>query len=562
MGAKMTDKRTKQAGHLFESTALRGSLSRDGITLGLIAGIAGVFLLAGPDRAQAFSAYDGTSAGNNLEVNLNTTISYTPIFRTNNPSSTLTSVANANGSEGDIDFAHGLVSNQFSILPILDIKDGNFGAHFSGQAYVNTSYLGTNQNDQPLTLNPISVSKNDDFTSATRNVEGLNAQVLDAFGYGSWHFGADDVQSFSVKIGRQTLLWGQSLYLASNGIAYGQAPIDVITAQNTPNAQAQQVFTPIPQAVLTYQPNDILTLQAYYQFGWEKYLLQGVGAYFSTSDILDAGGQRLLLAGTNQLPQYNVLRGHDLTPPNNNGQFGASVQLTLGNYDIGFYGLRFDSKTPAVYYAPLAANYILVYPRDIWIEGTSLSTTVGPANVAGEVSFRQHMNLAGGLGISTPLNPGNANSDPLYPVGDTMAGQVSAIYVTSGIPFDPGGIAFSGEIGFNHVLSVTANDAAISQGRTSTAALMDIVATPNYYNVLPNLSLGFPVGFSYNLYGRSMVSSNENHGTGSINFGVTATYNVTWIASMTFNDYLGAPNTVLNPSADRNYVLLNFQHSF
>jgi hypothetical protein len=40
---------------------------------------------------------------------------------------------------------------------------------------------------------------------------------------------------------------------------------------------------------------------------------------------------------------------------------------------------------------------------------------------------------------------------------------------------------------------------------------------------------------------------------------------VTWIASFTFNDYLGAPNPGLageSAIADRNYVLLNLQHSF
>jgi hypothetical protein len=47
--------------------------------------------------------------------------------------------------------------------------------------------------------------------------------------------------------------------------------------------------------------------------------------------------------------------------------------------------------------------------------------------------------------------------------------------------------------------------------------------------------------------------------------GVTATYRVTWIASLTFYDNIGAPNPLLEgePSiADRNYVMFNIQHSF
>lgn len=518
----------------------------------------GVLCFAEP--AVALNLYNGAAQGNNLEINLSTTLSYTGIVRTNNPSKVLTGPDNINGSEGDLAHAHGLVSNQFEILPVLDIKDGAFGAHFSGEAYLNTVYLGPNQNNQSYSLNPISVARTNDYTSATRNVEGLNARLLDAFVYGRTYFGKENDQALTLKVGRQTLLWGQSLFLANNGIAAGMAPFDVITSDNNPNAQTQQKIEPVGQVVITYQPNSVVTLQGYYQFEWRPDYLEAVGGYFSSTDILDKGGERLLFA-----PGYGPLRTEDIRPPNNNGQFGGSVQLTLGNYDLGFYGLRYDSKAPTVYFNTTNFTYNLAYPRDIWMEGTSLSTTVGPANVAGELSFRQHMNLVNQLGYITPFTPANVNSNPLYPVGSTMAGQVSAIYVTPSLPFDPGGMTMDGEIGFNHVLAVTANKGVISQGRTSTAVDMQGVITPTYYGVYPNVTLTFPIGFAYNLYGRSMVDATENHGTGSINFGVTAVYKVNWSASVTFNDYIGAanPNLAGEPSlADRNYVLFNFQHTF
>jgi len=524
--------------------------------------VLGLLALAAAPSAHAISLYDGSQYGNNLEVNLATTFSYTGIARTQSPSARLTGLNSLNGDDGDLNFAHGVVSNLFEVLPILDIRDGDFGFHFSGDAYLNPSYLGTNQNHSPATENPISIGKTDDFTSATRNVEGENAQVLDAFAYGAVHFGND--QAFILKVGRQTLLWGQSLFLSNNGIAAGMTAFDVITADNDPTAQTQQLILPTGQIVATYQPNEILTLQGYYQFEWEPDELEGVGSYFSTTDILDKGGQRLLFA-----PYYGVGRTKDIRPPINNGQFGASVQLTLGNYDVGFYGLRYDSKSPTVYLAsPYAQSYSVVYPRDIYIEGAALSTTVGAANIAGEISSRQHMNLTTGANFSAT---GNANSSPAYPVGDTIAGQVSAIYVSSGIPLDPGGVTVDGEIGFNHVVKVTANGLAISSPltgslkRSSTAVNMEAVATPTYYNPIPNLTLGFPIGLSYNLYGRSEVDPTENHGTGSISFGVTATYETVWIASATFDDHLGAPNPLLSgePSvADRNYVLVNLQRSF
>lgn len=533
-----------------------------------IAGTVAVLIGTAPFGAHAFPLYNGAMQGNDLVVNLDTTVSYQTYFRVDEPSPILTSpITNANGSEGDLDFRHGFFSNQVEVLPILDIRDGAFGAHFSGEAYLNTSYLQRNQNDQPSTLNPFTINNSRDFTSATRNVEGQNARLLDAFVYGSRHFGTDDSQTVTLKLGRQTLLWGQSLFFTGNGIAAGQAPIDVITAQSLPNPQAQQVYLPVGQAVLTYQPNKIVTLQGYYQFQWSQDILQGVGAYFNTSDILDAGGERLI-AG----PGEYYFRKDDLTPPTENGQFGASVQLTLGNYDLGFYALRFDAKTPEVYLTPGAiqntrygvslGQYNLVYPRDIQLYGTALSTTVGPVNVAGEISGRVGMPLDSGVGISTPQNIGNASSNPLYAVGDTLHGQISAVYVSPGIPFDPGGFTADGEIEANHVLDVTSGNANLAPNRTRSAASFEFVITPSYYNVLPNLILQFPFGVTYNFYGRSETDSSENRATAQISFGVSAIYRVNWVASISFVDFLGKADPTLNPLADRSYLSFNIQHSF
>jgi hypothetical protein len=523
---------------------------------------AGLGLLAVPHDAQALNLYTGVLDGNNVEVNLSTTIEYSNFYRVNDPSAVLTS--NANGDEGDRDFRHGFVSNQFEVTPILDVKDGNYGIHVSGDAYLNTSYLDKNQNNSPETFNPYSTGSNRDFTSATRNVNGQDAELLDAFVYGSQNFGADDAQEVTLKVGRQTLLWGQSLYFSQNGIAAGQAPIDVITAESLPNAQTQQIIRPVGQVVLTYQPNQILTFQGYYQFEWEHDKFQGVGAYFSSSDLLDKGGQRLI-AG----PGFYLYRAKDLSPPIDNGQFGASVQATLGNYDLGFYGLRYDAKAPELYDGPPqpgqgpgnVGSYWLVYPRDIQIYGSSLSTTIGSVSVGGEVSGRRNMPLDSGLGGS-PVYPGSANAGALYAKGSTVAAQISELYVTPPVPFDPGGIGIDSEFAMNHVVSVDSDKAALAPGRNATAGEFEVVLTPSYYDLVPNTILTFPIGFTYDLFGRSEIDSTENHGTGQFSVGVTAVYDSVWTAGLTYNDYLGAASTTLNPLADRGYLSFNIERTF
>ncbi len=537
-------------------------------SLMLLGTATGALALMSPQRANAFSLYSGTVNNQNLEINLETTVEYSTFYRVNDPSAVL--LNNTNGDEGDRNFQHGFVDNTFDALPVLDMKYGNFGAHFSGELYLDTPYLGTNQNDSPSTYNPYSTGKNTDFTSATRNINGENAVLLDAFVYGGANFGANDQQTATFKFGRQTLLWGQSLFFANNGISAGQAPLDIIKAQSLPNAQAQQIYLPVGQFVATYQPNQILTFQAYYQFEWEHDTFQGVGAYFSSADILDKGGQRIL-AGPPSDPQVAALyRTKDLSPPIDNGQFGASVQATVGLYDLGLYALRYDSKSPSLYDgAPVpngqannVGSYWLVYPRDIQIYGASLSTDVGPANVAGEISGRRNMNLVGNAPFASATNPGSANAGALYPVGSTLAAQASVIYASAGLPLDPGGISFAGEVAMNHLISVTANRDMLAQGRQATAAATEFTITPNYYSVFPKLDVSFPIGITYDFLGRSEIDSTMNHGTGNFTVGVAATYRTTWIAALTYKDYFGKADVTLNPLADRGYVSLNLQHTF
>jgi hypothetical protein len=531
-----------------------------------------------PRNAAAETLYNGSSDGNDLEINLDTTVEYSAFYRVNDPSAILTSGSYAgagpNFGDGDSNFRHGLVSNEFEAVPVFDLKYGNFGAHVSGQFYLNTVYLQQNQNNAPAALNAWTPARTTDFTSATRNVNGENALLLDAFAYGSRNFGADGNQTLTVKLGRQTLLWGQSLFFTNNGIAAGQAPINILTADSTPNVQAQQVFLPVGQAVVTYQPNQILTLQAYYQFEWEHDLFEGAGAYFSNADFQDKGGQRIIFGHVPFGPDVYLYRIKGNTPPIQNGQFGASVQATLGNYDVGVYALRYDAKAPEVEFNLVprptggpginAGSYWLVYPRDIQIYGASVSTTIGAVNVAGEVSGRRNMPLVG-LGINySPSYPGGANNNTAYATGSTMAAQVSAIYVSPGLPLDPGGVTMVGEFAMNHVLAYDkANKAALTPGRDSSAGAFQFVITPTYFlNILQNLELQFPIGMEYGLFGRSQIDQNMNHGTGSVNVGITATYLTTWTAGLTYNDYLGAPNPAFNDLADRGYVSFNIEHTF
>jgi hypothetical protein len=533
-------------------------------------------MLAVAPGAHAMQLYDGSTHGNNVEINLNITASYVGAVRVGKPTQALVSASqNANGNDGDANLQHGLVNDTFEVLPVLDIKDKSFGMHFSGEYFLNTVYLQGNQNDQGA-VNPVTSSQTS-FANETRTANGQNGRLLDAFVYDSWAFG--NGQQVTLKAGQQTLFWGQSLF-STDGISGGQAPLDVVAAQNLINPQSQQVFLPVGQIVATYQPNSVYTIQGYYQYQWVPYSQQGVGSYFSTSDLFGPGGQRLIAA---QTPGENfyLSRGKDLSPPSQNGQFGLSVQAQYGNYDVGLFGLRYDSKLPSLYQlAPTSfsptpggisvGSYKAVYARDIWLYGTSVSTTVGATNIAAETSLRTHDPLVGSsaAGTQTAANPGNANNNPLYPVGNVVTTLANAIYGSPALKFDPGGITVLGEVEWDDVIRVTDNKALLAPGRTSNAASIVFEVEPAFFEVLPNLELQFPVSVTDNFAGNSQVQTSMNHGTGYYSMSVVATYRESWDASLNYQGYFGKPGG--NPTepgvaaypVDRAYVSLNLQHTF
>ncbi|GLR66628.1 hypothetical protein GCM10010909_13080 [Acidocella aquatica] len=529
--------------------------------------------------------YDGSTVGNNLEINLDITASYSGQYRVQSPSKLLVSGAtNANGNDGDANFRHGLVGNTFSVLPVLDIKDNSFGMHFSGEYFINTVYLGTNQNNQASTVNPV-VAKNTDFAKETRIADGHNGRMLDAFVYDGWDFGGG--QRITLKAGQQTLFWGQSLFYGVNGISGGQAPIDSIAAENLVNPQVQQIFLPVGQIVATYQPDETYTIQGYYQYQWEPYSLPGVGSYFSPSDVVGPGGYRIIIP-LGPLGTAYLHNDKPLTPERQNGQFGLSLQATYDNYDLGLFGERFDAKTPEVSTVinlvpshlplgypqtlPNGGSYREYYGRDIWLGGASASTTIGVTNVAAEASVRAHQPLVStgttvytfnGLGSTYT---GNANSDPGYSVGDTTTELLSAIYGSPALKYDPGGVTVIAEIEYVDVFHVTRHKDLLAPGRNAAASAFDIQVNPQYLNVLPSLNLAFPVSISYNYLGNSQMDGSMQHGTGSYSAGVSATYRQVWDATLSYVGYFGSinPGVTLNTSqmADRGYLSLNLQHTF
>jgi len=512
--------------------------------------IACAAFLSGATPLHAFDLYDSDG----LQLRWDNDLRYSAGVRVEAPNAL--ALAYPNSDDGDRDFAPGLMMNRFDLNSVLDLTGDDFGAQVSVEAWYDTVYQRRTANTSPATYNPSVPSTQ--FAPATVDLDGRYADLGDTFVYGNVNL---DGVPVSMRLGRQTLLWGESLFFDENGIDAGMAPIDYIKRTSTPDGYSRDVFLPVDQLSLTAQLQPDLSLAAYYQLGWRADRLPGVGSYFSDSDVQGAGTDLAFLAKG----QY-LLHDPDQKAPDS-GQYGVSLRKTIGDFDLGLYALRFNDKYPVLAVQPAASplpsgyagTFESVYPSGTDLYGFSFSTYVGDSNVAGEISARRNMPLVSSSPISLTLLKPLHDDNYGYAEGDTLHGQVSS--VTTLGPSDFWNSAdLSSELAANNVLDVTQNTEAFSYGRTHFAASFRVLFQPHYFQVLSNLDLTPVVSLGYNFSGRSGTDYTENDGTGDAEFGVSATYLSVWKTDVTFTTYFGPPN--LQPLVDRDFLMLSLERAF
>ncbi|WP_085316737.1 DUF1302 domain-containing protein [Derxia lacustris] len=529
-----------------------------------------------------------------LKLRWDNTVKLSTALRLKNPSAGLVDCAAcANLDDGDRNFgSRGITSERLDLFSEFDASWNNdLGLRLSGAGWYDAVYNRGNRNDSPTTVNSSSVASNQ-FTTATRNLHGRQAELLDAFAFG--RFGVGDTR-VTWRLGRHGLLWGESLFYGANGIAGGMAPTDVVKLLSVPNAQFKEVVRPVPQVSAQAQFSPEVAVGAFYQFRWEANRLPASGSYFSASDPLDKGAERLL-AGAPLVPGGGaaaLFRGADIKPKDS-GQGGLQLRWrpTGLDTDFGLYAIRYHDRNPNVYARPGVTTvngvpvvldptifnpvtgqigvYQAAYAQGVRAFGASFSTSVDDFNVAGEASLRR------GAPLVTPaatVLPGTVidAANPLFAVGNTAHLQFSTI-ASFGPSFIAREASLAAEIAANRVLSVTKNAAQLSRNATRDGLAMRVVYEPSYRQVLPGLDLSVPVGISYSPKGKSgAVSGFGTHRGGDMNLGIAGAYLDAWRFSLTWTHYYGGLSPFLDATSDysfgqslkdRDYLALSLRRSF
>jgi len=453
--------------------------------------------------------------------------------------------------EGTYSFDRGdMVAERLDWFTELDvIYQKRFGGRVSAQLWYDGAY-GDYGHSNPL-YKAIASYPGNKYSDYTRDLyRGPDAELLDAFAFGRFDLGNVPV---TVKLGRHSLYWGESLFVNGNlnSIAYAQNPLDLQKGFATPGAEAKELFRPLNQISGQAALTDELTVMAQYYFEWESFRYPEGGTFLGPVDFAFRGPERQFLG-----PLGFATNGGDLAP-SDSGDWGVGTRWSPEWLDgtLGAYYRNYSDKLPQMLLTkvgPGTSQYNLIYADKISLYGLSLAKNIAGVSVGAELSYRSNTPLYAqilGNAAAGGVLPGGETSGPR---GDTANGLVNALGV---IPktavFDAA--VWAGELVWAHLVSVNSG-ANLFQGMgyapcagkdkwdgcaTRNYFGMSAAFTPTWYQVFPGVDLSAPMAVYVGLSGNAPTIFGGNQGNGNYAIGVGADVYQKYRFDLKYIDYFG-----------------------
>ena len=533
---------------------------------------AAVALVSGPLWAGETLEFD-----NGATLDWSVTTSYGIGMRLGDPSNRLMGI-NADDPNRNFD-QHSLTTNRVGALGEMILRKDNYGAVVRASTFYDDVYHRGNDNDSPATVNKY--GSNDTFTRDTRTFSGGRTRLLDAYVFGGWRFANDTM--LDVKAGRHIESWGESLYYPGvNGV---QNPSDAVKAAQ-PGVEVKEVLLPVGQFSASYRINPQITLGGYVQYEWKGTELPPVGSYLSTSDVIGPGREFLYGAGGAKVP-YN---GTD--EPRDSGQWGAQIRFRpLPELEMSLFHVVYHDKNPATAlmgYDPLPINngqyaytsngYRIKYFEDIKLTGISATTKVGDTQIGAEWSYRDGAPVMVNTGLGPVPTRGKGQQlqvSAMRILGDrpwasqtTLTGEIVTVRVDDvedasgapnlqGLPLDP---RYAGAV-------QSSNDYTYKTGsawRTRSSSAYTVGASFSYPGVFTGWDLEVPLTYSDVFSGAAPMSGTIAGVAGDrrLSAGTTFKYLSNLEVSLKYIAYLGEPDPVKRPLADRDYATFSMKYTF
>ncbi|MCY4487362.1 MAG: DUF1302 domain-containing protein [Deltaproteobacteria bacterium] len=299
-----------------------------------------------------------------VEASLDTTLSYGATFRVSERDEA--QIAKTNDNDGNLNYDRGIVSNAFKFTSELDIGYRNLGL------FVRASGLYDIENENGTRARtPLSED--------AKALIGKDLDVLDAYVTGAFDVGD---ATLDVRLGNHVLNWGESTFI-QNGIN-AVNPFDV-SKLRVPGSELREALLAVPLVSASVAAGLNLTMEGFYQIGWEKTEIDPVGSFFSVTDYVGPGATKAVIAlpglnlgdmGLSADPRENpfllfsqtsvaaafspvlapdpdflIADRYPDNDPRDSGQWGIAFRYLaeeLNNTEVGFYFMNYHSRLPVI----------------------------------------------------------------------------------------------------------------------------------------------------------------------------------------------------------------------
>ena len=482
----------------------------------------------------------------NMEIELDTEITYAAQWRVQGRDKRLE--AAINGNDGNSNFDPGLVSNRLGARVELLASLGDWSAFGRAVTFYDDVYENgdTDMNDANyLTYNNGFAYGGDvalgDFPDQAVYNNGSEFRVLDSYVQYAIPWGGGG----SLRIGRQVISWGEGTFFGSLNTL--QNSFDAVAA-TAPGAEVKEILLPTGGIWAQYNLTGSLSAELYYQYEYQQVLEAPAGHYFSKSDVTGPGASRLIVApATITSPGAAFIRTED-DQPSDSGQWGAAGRYFMENgIELALFFVKSHAKFPFLSLDAANGAYTNVYSEDIRSYGATMSTLVGNASVLIDVMYSPNMHF-----------------QKQAPLPEVVRGHL--FQASIGLTDTLGQGMFYDEVIYLAEVLYTRNNLGDNELAGSDYIVTDdawayqVRLSFNYRNVLTGLDLEVPVVFRHEVEGAAVGVNSLEDNNREFSVGVTGFYLDQWEFGLQYAQYAGGG--LANGFKDRDNVSLSVKYTF
>ncbi|MFC3606589.1 DUF1302 domain-containing protein [Stutzerimonas tarimensis] len=243
------------------------------------------------------------------------------------------------GDDGRLNHRRGdRFSSRFQGLHELELRYRDHGVALSGRYWYDFAEKDGDRRHKPI-----------DDSGRQVAAQASGAEFLEAFYF---HHHALGEQPGALRVGRQTVHWGESQFIAGG--------IDAINPRDhsrplNPSHPLRETARPVELAYVSQSINRRLVLDLFYQLAWRPDVLANCGTFFSQADglargcvdqdvmanLMGAPGQGLESSSGEGV---RLRRGAD-REARDDGQFGLALHGVGDRADYGLYLLNYHSRS-------------------------------------------------------------------------------------------------------------------------------------------------------------------------------------------------------------------------